>query len=197
MLRWLTAVGAAMTMAFPAEGQECRATLQSQPPAWSALQTREQPDTAQMKLFIETTCRNCDPMIVVEVFAGAASVSFRSMPIAQKTGTEFAEAVVSDPRERSDFLDTTLATERLSSPGCVMDGRIDGVSRIGPVGMIVATLRAQCDHTPEKLRAVFYSGYDGQCLYRVRVMWPGWAGLSGRAQDQVLEVLDQIRFGGS
>ena len=94
MLRWLTAVGAAMTMAFPAEGQECRATLQSQPPAWSALQTREQPDTAQMKLFIETTCRDCDPMIVVEVFAGAASVSFRSMPIAQKTGTEFAEAVV-------------------------------------------------------------------------------------------------------
>ena len=149
MLRWLTAVGAAMTMAFPAEGQECRATLQSQPPAWSALQTREQPDTAQMKLFIETTCRNCDPMIVVEVFAGAASVSFRSLPIAQKTGTEFAEAVVSDPRERSDFLDTTLATERLSSPSCVMDGRIDGVSRIGPMGMIVANLRAQCDHTPE------------------------------------------------
>ena len=135
-------------------------------------------------------------MIVVEVFAGAASESFRSMPIAQKTGTEFAEAVVSDPRERSDFLDTTLATERLSSPGCVMDGRIDGVSRIGPVGMIVANLRAQCDHTPEKLRAIFFSGYDGQCLYRVRVMWSGWAGLSGAAQDQVLEVLDQIRFGG-
>jgi hypothetical protein len=195
VLRWLTAVGAAMTMALPAAGQECRATLQSQPPAWSALQTREQSDTAQMKLFIEAACRNCDPMIVVEVFAGAASASFRSMPIAQKTGIEFAEAVVSDPRERSDFLDNTLAAERLSSPGCVMDGRIDGVSTIGPVGMIVANLRAQCDHTPEKLRALFLSGYDGQCLYRVRVMWTGWAGLSGGAQDQLLEVLDQIRFG--
>jgi hypothetical protein len=147
-----------------------------------------------MRLFIETTCRDCDPMIVVEVLAGAVSASFRSMLIAQKTGTEFAEAVVSDPRERSDFLDTTLATERLSSPGCVMDGRIDGVSRIGSVGMIVANLRAECDHAPEKLRAVFFP--DGQCLYRVRVMWPGWVGLSEGAQDQVLEVLDQIRFGG-
>ena len=196
MLRSLTAVGAALTMAFPAAGQECRATLQSQPLAWSALRTKEQPDTAQMKLFIETTCKDCDPKIVVEVFAGAASASFRSKPIAQKTGTEFAEAIVSDPRERSDFLDTTLASERLLSPGCVMDGRIDGVSRIGSVGMVVANLRAECDRAPEKLRAVFFSGYDGQCLYRVRVMWPGWAGLSEGAQDQALEVLDKIRFGG-
>jgi hypothetical protein len=95
-------------------------------------------------------------MIAVEVFAGAASASFRSMPIAQKTGTEFAEAIVSDPREQSEFLATTLATERLSSPGCVMDGRIDGVSRIGSVGMIVANMRAECDHAPAKLRAVFF-----------------------------------------
>ena len=148
-----------------------------------------------MKLLIEVACRDCDPMIVVEVLAGAASARFRSMPLGRKTGTEFAEAVVSDPQERSNFLDGTLAAKRLSSPGCVMDGRIDGVSLVSAMGMIVANMWAECDHVPEKLRAVFFSGYDGQCPYRVRVMWPGWEGLSASAQDQVLAVLDQIRFG--
>jgi hypothetical protein len=195
VLLWLAAAAATVGVAAPAACQECQASLQSHPPAWSALQTKKQPDTAQMKLFIEVDCRDCDPMIVVEVFAGAASARFRSMPLGRKTGTDFAEAVISDDQERSDFLDGTLAAERLLSAGCVMDGRIDGVSQIGGMGMIVANMRAECDHVPEKLRAVFFSGYDGLCLYRVRVMWLGWAGLSINAQDQVLALLDQIRFG--
>lgn len=146
-------------------------------------------------LFVEIACSDCDPVTVVEVFAGAPSTNFRSMPLAQKKGTEFAEAVVSDDQERSDFLLATLNAEQRLSPGCVMDGRIDGVSKIGTMGMIVSNMRAACNHVPDKLRMVTFSGYDGQCLYRVRVMWLGWAGLSEGAQDQVVDVLDQIRFG--
>ena len=61
--------------------------------------------------------------------------------------------------------------------------------------MIAANLQAECDLAPKKLRVVFFSGYDGQRFYRVRVMWPGWSGLRQGTQDQVLEVLDQMRFG--
>jgi hypothetical protein len=136
-------------------------------------------------------------MIVVEVFAGAASARFRSMPLGRKTGTDFAEAVISDDQERSDFLDGTLADERLSSPGCVMDGRIDGVSQIGAMGMIVANMRAECDHVPEKLRAVFFSGYDGLCLYRDRVMWLGWAGLSIRLKTRYWQFWTKYASGSS
>jgi hypothetical protein len=193
VLLWLAVAAVTSGMAAPAACQECRASLQSQPLAWSALQTEKQPDTAQMKLFVEIACRECDPATVVEVFAGMASANFRSMPLAQKTGTEFAEAVVSDDQERSNFLETTLAAE--SSPGCVMDGQINGVFKIGAMGVIVANTRAHCDRAPENLRAVFLSGYDGQCLYRVRIVWPGWAGLSDGVQDQVQAVLDQIRLG--
>jgi hypothetical protein len=148
-----------------------------------------------MKLFVEIACRECEPVTVVEVFAGVASANFRSIPLAQKTGTEFAEAVVSDDQERSNFLETTLAAELGSSPGCVMDGQINGVFKIGAMGVIVANTRAHCDHAPENLRAVFLSGYDGQCLYRVRIEWTGWAELSDGVQDQVQAVLDQVRLG--
>jgi hypothetical protein len=195
MLRWLVFSAATLAVTAPASGQECRAGLQSQPPSWSALQTKTQTDTARMKLFTVISCEHCDPVTVIEVFAGAASASFRSMPLTQKIGIDFAEAVVSDDRERSDFLDTTLAAERQSSPGCVMDGQINGVLKIGAMGLIVTNMRVECDHAPHKLRAAFLSGYDGRCLYKIRVIWPGWAGLSEGAQDQVLEVLDQIRFG--
>jgi hypothetical protein len=74
-----------------------------------------QPDTAQMKLFVEIACRQCDPVTVVEVFAGVASADFRSMPLAQKTGTEFAEAVVSDDQERSNFLALTPSREGVAA----------------------------------------------------------------------------------
>lgn len=194
-LYWLGAVAATSIMASPATGQECRAALLGLPPAWSSLQTQAQPDAVRMKLFVAVACRDCEPVTVVEVFAGVASANFLSMSLAQKTGIEFAEAIVSDDQERSNFLETTLAAEQESSPGCVMDGQIDGVSKIGTMGVIVANTRVQCDHSPEKLRAVFLSGFDGQCLYRVRIIWPGWAALSDSVQDRVQAVLDQIRLG--
>ena len=163
-LHWLSAAAATSIMTSPATGQECRAALLGLPPPWSSLQTQAQPDAVRMKLFVEVACRDCAPVTVVEVFAGVASANFRSMSLAQKTGIEFAEAVVSDDQERSSFLETTLAAEQQSSPGCVMDGKIDGVSTIGTMGLIVANTRVQCDHDPDKLRAVLLSGFDGQCF---------------------------------
>ena len=77
----------------------------------------------------------------------------------------------------------------------LVDGQIDGVSKIGTMGVVVANMRVQCDHSPEKLRAVFLSGFDGQCLYRVRIIWPSWAALSDSVQDRVQAVLGQIRLG--
>jgi hypothetical protein len=62
-----------------------------------------------MKLFVAVACRDCEPVTVVEVFAGVASANFLSMSLAQKTGMEFAAAIVSDDQERSNFLETTLA----------------------------------------------------------------------------------------
>jgi hypothetical protein len=148
-----------------------------------------------MKLYIDAVCPDCDPLVVVQAFAGVASSRFRSTPLAQKIGMEFARAVVSDPEERSGFLSDLLRSARIASPGCLIEGRIEGAMAIGSIGVIAANLRAECDQAPGRMRAVYFTGFDGQCFYRVHVNWPGWNPLPVGTQDQVISLIDEIRFG--
>jgi hypothetical protein len=111
------------------------------------------------------------------------------------TGTQFARGVLADPQTRSDFLSDLVQTEHDQAPGCWFDGRLEGVSTIASLDMIVATLRGECKEAPGKLRASDFSGFDGRCFYRVRVKWLGWAPLPPDVQDRVVAFLEKIRFG--
>lgn len=177
-----------------AAAQDCRASLQVYPPGWRGLNTPSSA-TAQMLLHIEAACTTCTPTVVVEAFAGHASLRFRSQALALGTGTPFAQAILADPQKRSGFLGDLLQGEHAQSPGCRFDGYVDGVSTIASLGMIVATLRGECTEAPGQLRASYFSGFDGRCLYSVRVKWPGWAPLPPDIQDHVVAFLEQIRFG--
>lgn len=183
----------ALVLGAAAAGQDCRAILQAYPPGWRELNTPAGA-SVQMTLHVETACTVCTPTVIVEVFGGHASLRFRSQALALGTGAQFVQAMLADPRRRSGFLGDLVEGEQARSPGCRFDGHVDGVSTIGSLDMIAATLRGECNEAPGQLRASYFSGFDGRCLYRVRVKWPGWQPLPPDVQDSVVVFLEQIRF---
>jgi hypothetical protein len=186
--------GIALALGASAAAQDCQATLQAYPPGWRDLNTPGSA-TAQMVLHIEAACAGCAPIVIVEAFAGHASLRFRSQVLALGTGSQFAQAILADPQRRLGLLDDLVQAEHARSPGCRFDGDVDGVSTIASLDMVVATLRGECNEAPGKLRASDFSGFDGRCLYRVRVKWLGWEPLPIDVQERVIAFLEQIRFG--
>lgn len=184
----------AFVVAASAAAQDCRATLQAFPAGWRGLNTPAGAP-AQMVLHIEAACTDCDPTVVVEAFVGYASLRFRSHAMALGVPARFAQAMLADPQRRSGFLDDLIDGEHRQSPGCRFEGQVEGVAPIASLDMIVASVRGECTAAPGKLRASYFSGFDGLCLYRVRVKWPGWEPLPAEVQDRVVGFLEQIRFG--
>ena len=129
--------------------------------------------------------------------AGPASPALKTMPvIGQKTGIEWARAVAEDPAQREGFLQSVLRSELHSSPGCRLQGRVGGVTEIGGFGLIRTDIQAECAQQPTLLSAEFYSGYDGQCMYRVQLIWgPGFVALSPEGREAVQSLFKSIRFG--
>jgi hypothetical protein len=113
-----------------------------------------------MQLHIEAACSDCDPYVIVEAVVGHASLRFRSHPMARKTGMEFAQAILADAQNRSSFLTDLLEPERRYSSERAVDGDVDGVSTIDSLGMIVATVRAECNAAPRQA--------EGRVLLRLR-----------------------------
>jgi len=60
--------------------------------------------------------------------------------------------------------------------------------------MIVATLRGDCSEAPGRLQASYFTGFNDSCLYRIRVMCPGWEPLPPDVQDRVAAFLEKIQF---
>lgn len=177
-----------------AAAQDCRAALQAYPAGWRGLNTPSSA-AAQMALHIEAACTDCDPTVVVETFAGYASLRFRSQAMAFGTAAQFAQAMLADPQRRFGFLRDLIDSEQRLSPGCRFEGQVEGLAGIASLDMIVTTVRGECNAAPGKLRASYFSGFDGLCLYRVRVKWPGWEPLPSGTQHRVVRFLEQIRFG--
>lgn len=147
-----------------------------------------------MRLHVVASCTACEPAVFAEAFAGPASPEFRSTPLAQKTGMDFARAIVADPALRMAFVAEFVEAERQASPGCEVNARVDGVAMIGSLAMIVSTVRAECTQAPGKVRAAYFSGYDGACLHRVRVLWAGWSALPSETQQRIEAFLQELRF---
>lgn len=192
--RRLGAFACLLVLAGPAFGQPCQASLDGYPDGWRPLQLPAGSATA-MRLDVQAACDACKSPVFAEIFAGYASSRFRSMPAAQKTGLAFARSITSEAPLRAAFLADLIEIERRSSPGCEIDGQVDGVAEIGGLGTIVASLIAECDQAPGRIRASHFSGFDGQCQYRIRIMWAGWSPLAPQEQDRVEAFLGRIRFG--
>ena len=131
------------------------------------------------------------------LMAGPASPALKTMPvIGQKTGIEWARAVAEDPAQREGFLQSVLRSELNSSPGCRLQGQVGGITEIGGFGLIRIDIHAECVQQPTLLSAEFYSGYDGQCMYRVQLIWgPGFVALSPEGREAVQSLFKSIRFG--
>jgi len=194
MRRWFI-VAVALLWCVRAEAQECVASLSSLPAGWSAVPIGAQPAGAALERFIEVACRDCKPVIAATVSAGPAPSTFRNRPIGQKAGREFADAVVSDTAERLGFLESVLRSERMASPGCTIDGQVEGVAMATALPTIITNIRAECSKSPAKVSGVFYSGYDGRCLYQAQVTWSPWIDLSIEDREHVLKLLKALRFG--
>jgi len=177
-----------------AVAQDCRATLTSNVQGWNGLNTPSR-QAALMNLHIEVVCADCTPVVLFEAFVSPASLRFRSQTLALGTGTAFAQAVLSDPQIRASFLADLVHSEQAHSPMCQFDGYVEGIAMVASLGMVATVLRGDCREAPGRLRASYFSGFDGICIYRLRVTWRGWEPLPPDVQDRVMALLEKIRFG--
>lgn len=190
---WLYGITALLLTAQPVAGELCRAAAVDYPQGWSVVAAP--PDrTAALRLDVLASCTDCQPVVFAEIFAGQASAQFRSMPIAQRVGLDFAQTIVSDPALRVAYESEFLEAERRASPGCDFDARTDGIATIASLPMIATSVRAECVQAPGKVRAAYFSGFDGQCLFRVRFLWPGWSPLAIETQQRIETFMEQLRF---
>jgi hypothetical protein len=172
--------------------QECVATVQSPDPAWGATPSDGSHPNAALRLVSHLICRGCRPVVSVLLAAGRASPN---MPLADKTGMDWARAVHDDPANREGLRRSVLRSELRSSPGCRLDGEVTGVAEIGNLGMVGMAIRAACGQDVT-MSGEFYSGYDGACVYQVQVVWgSGVAEPSAQTRDAVQKILKSAHFG--
>lgn len=188
----LIALAGSLAWSSTAMAQACVATVQSPDAAWAAAPSDDSHPNAALRLVSHLTCHGCQPVVSVLVAAGRASPS---MPLADKTGMDWARAVYDDPANREGLRRSVLRSELRSSPGCRLDGTVSGATEIGNLGMVGMDIRAACAENVT-LSGEFYSGYDGACLYQVQVAWgSGIAELSPQAREAVRKLLKSVHFG--
>ena len=175
-----------------ATAQDCVATVQPDI-AWGARHDDSSHPHAALKIMSRLVCRGCQPEVSMLLAAGPAP---SNMPLANRTGIDWARAVYADAGSREGLLQSVLRSELGSSPGCRLEGGVTGVAEIGNLGMVRTAIRAACAQNTVTLSGEFYSGYDGACLYRVQLVWgPADTELSPQAREAARKLLQSIRFG--
>jgi hypothetical protein len=188
----LVAVAGLLVWSSTAMAQECVATVPSPDAAWGATPNDDSHPTAALRLVSHLICRGCQPVVSVLLAAGRASPN---MPLADKTGMDWARAVFDDPANREGLRRSVLRSDLRSSPGCRLEGAVTGVTEIGNLGMVGMAIRAACAQDVT-LSGEFYSGYDGACVYQVQVVWgSGGAELPAQTRDAVRKLLKSVHFG--
>ena len=57
-------------------------------------------------------------------------------------------------------------------------------------------IHAECAQQSTVLSGEFYSGYDGQCMYQVQLVWgPGAVPLSAAGRDAIQSLMKSVRLG--
>jgi len=188
----LAAVAGVLAWSATAIAQDCIATAQPDI-AWGARPDDSSQPHAALKIMSRLVCRGCQPEVSMLLTAGPASPR---MPLADRTGMDWARAVYADPGSREGLLQSVLRSELGSSPGCQLEGGVTGVAEIGNLGMVGTAIRAVCAQNTVTLSGEFYSGYDGACLYQVQVVWaPANTELSPQARESVRKLLRSVHVG--
>jgi hypothetical protein len=187
----LLAIGL-LVISRAALSQTCAATVPSHSAQWvPAPEARSSPDAA-LRIMTHLRCLSCAPQVSMALTAGPAP---RDMPLGQKTGRDWAQAVYDDPANREGLRRSVLRSALHSAPGCRMQGGVTGVAQIGNLGMVGTRIAAECAGG-YVAAGELYSGYDGACQYQVQLVWgPGIQELSPQAREAVQKLLDGIRFG--
>lgn len=173
--------------------QDCKASAQAPDAVWTAAPNDNALPSAPLRTMTHLRCLGCKPEVSMLLTAGPASPD---MPLRPKVGIEWARAVVDDPAQREGFLQSVLRSELRSSPGCRLQGRVGGAVVIGHLGMVRTDIQAECAQQPTQLSGEFYSGYDGQCLYQVQLVWgPGLVSVSPQGREAIHALLKTVRFG--
>ena len=176
--------------------QDCIASAPYPDAVWTAASADDTLASVPMKVMTHLRCMGCKPEMSMLLAAGAASPVWKSVPIGQKVGMEWARAVIEDPAQREGFLQSVLRSKSRSSPGCSLQGRIGGITEIGGLGMIRTDIHAECAQRPLVVSGEFYTGYDGRCAYQVQLVWgSGFVPLSPQGRDAIQSLLKSVRFG--
>ena len=176
--------------------QDCTASVQAPDVTWTDAPNDNTLPSAPLRIMTHLRCLGCKPEVSMLLTAGPASPALKSMPIGRKVGVDWARAIVEDPAQREGFLQSVLRSELRSSPGCTMQGRVAGVSEIGGLGVVRTDIHAECAQQSTVLSGEFYSGYDGQCMYQVQLVWgPGAVPLSAAGRDAIQSLMKSVRLG--
>lgn len=196
MTRLAVLLVALLVWSIGARAQDCIASAQAPDAVWTAAPFNAA-GGAPLKIMTHLRCLGCKPEVSMQLSAGPAQPALKNMPVlGQKAGIEWARAVVEDPAQREGFRESVMRSELHTSPGCRIEGRVSGVTEIGGFGLVVTDMQAECQQPPTPLSAEFYSGYDGQCMYQVQLVWgPGLVPLSPEGRSAVLALFKSLRFG--
>ncbi len=193
MTRFAILIVLLSAVSIRAMAQDCTASAQGPDALWATAPIDSGQPEASLKVMSHLHCLGCGLELSMLLTAGPAS---KPMPLGEKTGLDWAKAVVEDPAQREGFLQSVLRSERRSSPGCSLQGRVGGVAEVGNLGMIRTDIHAECAPQSAVVSAEFYSGYDGICLYQVQFVWgPGFQALSAQGRYAVQSLLKSVRFG--